>query len=365
MQIARQNTEQLSIGSGAEVFERMCSFSSSCVQGGQPRAMTEPPGAEVGEDVLQWTTRAAELGEDVLQVGRRSGKASETRVTWALELDEQEEDEQPSPVAAALQILEDEMSGILDENILAGVLTNAVSACSFAVSIADPRTEGISIVAVSKGFEKLTGYSCYEAKGRNFRFLNTGCPLKDSQRTGLRMASMTGRPFSAVLDNRKKNGELFLNFVDLRGLTLATNSTTGEELWFLIGIHADVTDLLETETTQNDMAEAFRSVRQRIGSRLKAIISEANSGFELGSSSSKWSLNVKWKPRKSHDLYASLSVDEFSHERCEESVAPVHSAALKHEDAHSLTSSLFGGIMLASATVLISGLLWRRTCSAR
>lgn len=41
----------------------------------------------------------------------------------------------------------------------------------------------------------------------------------------LREASVSGAPFTAILPNRKRSGELFLNLLDVRGLTVARTHT--------------------------------------------------------------------------------------------------------------------------------------------
>merc|ERR1712146_87181 len=97
------------------------------------------------------------------------------------------------------------------------------------------------------------------------RFLNQGCDMSPSDLVQIRRVSQTGEPFTAILPNRKKSGELFLNLLDLRGLSVARNPETGEDLWFLIGVQADVTDVEDGEVpvdNWNEMqavADAIRS----------------------------------------------------------------------------------------------------------
>lgn len=174
------------------------------------------------------------------------------------------------------------------------------------------------------------------------------------------MAFKVTRTGTCALHNRKKSGEIFVNFVDIRGLTIATNRTGSEELWFLIGIHADVTDLADTEITREHMTEAFRSVRQRIGTRLKTIISESNADVQVAPNERPWSLNVKWKPRNPRDRFASLPVSETQNTITQTAAFVDADDAVKYEDVHKATSNLRGGIILATCAVLISGLLWRR-----
>jgi len=114
----------------------------------------------------------------------------------------------------------------------------------FSMCVADPSLQDCPLVAVSKGFEDLTGYSTMDALGKNCRFLSFGVPsnLQD-KKTTQRLKSYTevatsGDPFSVTdLDaspptwapsdaadgaayfvrwNRRKDGELFLNLFLLR-----------------------------------------------------------------------------------------------------------------------------------------------------
>jgi PAS domain S-box-containing protein len=102
------------------------------------------------------------------------------------------------------------------ESVIHSAVRDAVVDLDFCVSIVDPRSETEELIAVSGGFEKMTGYSSEEVVGKNCRFLNDGCELQPWQRRGLRVASKTGALFSAVIINRKKSGEFFKNFINVR-----------------------------------------------------------------------------------------------------------------------------------------------------
>jgi len=70
-----------------------------------------------------------------------------------------------------------ELQAICDEVTLS---TAADPLFKYSVCIADPGLEDCPLIAVSKGFEELTGYGVEAAIGRNCRFLNFGVP--DSKR---------------------------------------------------------------------------------------------------------------------------------------------------------------------------------------
>uniref|UniRef100_A0A7S0A9U7 PAS domain-containing protein n=1 Tax=Pyrodinium bahamense TaxID=73915 RepID=A0A7S0A9U7_9DINO len=128
---------------------------------------------------------------------------------------------------------------ILSRMNLDSMVVRSIRNCRFSVSIADPQLPDTPLIAVSEGFCELTGYSQEDVVGQNCRFLNEGCDLKMSDREGLRVASKTGRHFCALLPNRKADGTLFLNLLDIRGLAVGRTSA-GEERWFLIGVQADM-----------------------------------------------------------------------------------------------------------------------------
>lgn len=147
------------------------------------------------------------------------------------------------------------LSKLVDEVLVKKCIKTVIAQCNFMVTIADPRGVDCPLVAVSEEFENVTGFQRSEIIGVNCRFLNQGCDMEPEDLTKLRIASQTGAPFTAVIPNRKKNGELFLNLLDLHGLTVAQNDQTGEDLWFLVGVQADVTHLAEEEIPADHIKE--------------------------------------------------------------------------------------------------------------
>lgn len=149
----------------------------------------------------------------------------------------------------------------------------ATAECRFSVTIGDPRCVDVPLIAVSEEFEAMTGFCREEILGKNCRFLNTGCEL-DLHGQALRESCRTGAPFTALLVNRRKSGEMFLNLLDLRGLTVANNPRTGEELWFLVGIQADVTGVAEANYPKGhlpQLQQVAAAIRERITGGLSAM----------------------------------------------------------------------------------------------
>merc|ERR1719310_1845659 len=94
-----------------------------------------------------------------------------------------------------------------------------MAAGNFFVTIVDPRSPDLDLIAVSEQFEAITDWSTDEVLGHNCRFLNAGSPssLGQEDLVGLRMACQTGESFTTVFTNRRKSGSLFLNALDMRG----------------------------------------------------------------------------------------------------------------------------------------------------
>mmetsp|Transcript_118267 Transcript_118267/g.235563 ORF Transcript_118267/g.235563 Transcript_118267/m.235563 type:complete len:371 (-) Transcript_118267:73-1185(-) len=164
----------------------------------------------------------------------------------------------------------------------------AVEHGNFCVSIADPRANDIPLIAVSKKFETITGYMSSEVLGKNCRFLNAGCSFDPVDLANLRAACVSGAPFTAILENRRKSGELFLNLLDMRGLTVARSPTTGEDLWFLVGIQVDVTDaeMLDVQANLADIHAITNGIRVGLAEELRAlaVAGALQSSFEVSES---------------------------------------------------------------------------------
>eukprot|EP00931_Biecheleriopsis_adriatica_P035071 TRINITY_DN20210_c0_g1_i1.p1 TRINITY_DN20210_c0_g1~~TRINITY_DN20210_c0_g1_i1.p1 ORF type:complete len:670 (+),score=115.72 TRINITY_DN20210_c0_g1_i1:96-2012(+) len=95
------------------------------------------------------------------------------------------------------------------------------------VCICDPLQEDCPIVAVSCGFEALTGYAETDVLGQNCRFLNTprASEVLEEPRAQLRAAAHGERTFLGVLPNVRKDGSYFENClhvssIDVQGRSL-------------------------------------------------------------------------------------------------------------------------------------------------
>jgi PAS domain S-box-containing protein len=164
--------------------------------------------------------------------------------------------------SGASKLMEEVVSDCPIDNKAFSLLAKAafskvVSACKFSVTIADPAQPETPLIAVSTRFEEMTGYSRDEIIGKNCRFLNFDCKMDFDQRSQIRESSQTGKPCMFVLENRRKNGEIFVNLLDMRGLRIAKNTATNEDIWYLVGIQSDVTELVDLAAYEGDAAAAI------------------------------------------------------------------------------------------------------------
>jgi PAS domain-containing protein len=140
--------------------------------------------------------------------------------------------EMPEPRAAAQ---EDQETRTLTAE-LADILTG-VQDVSITIATQDA---DFPLIAVSDGFETLTGYPREDILGRNCRFLNNGADMSDVDRNGIREALAFGSRFTAVIPNRRKDSTPFLNLLDLRTLEVGVSASEGQPVRLFIGIQGEV-----------------------------------------------------------------------------------------------------------------------------
>lgn len=232
-----------------------------------PRGTAGDPAAEEDRDADGMDGECRKLGF-LAQVSGDSN-LSEASTTHSLE-------ELASPQFLSHQCREiDAMaSRVVDEASIRDAVLAVVAGGQFCVSIADPREPDVPLIAISEQFETLTGYTREEMVGRNCRILNQGCPSDPVELMLLRSACESGASYTAVLVNRRKSGDLFFNLLSLRGLTVARNPCTGQELWFLVGLQADVTNAHLPEVQEDQLQkvqEAAACIRAKLTEELSAM----------------------------------------------------------------------------------------------
>lgn len=168
----------------------------------------------------------------------------------------------------------------VEVGLLETAICTVVSECNFSVSVADPCSLDSDLIAVSEGFVKTTGYQREEVIGENCRFLNEACPMPPEQRLKLKLSAETGAPFVAVLINRRKGGEPFLNLVDIRGLVIARNQVTKTDIWVAIAVQMDITRMERNKLPENHFM-IHTQVANRIRKRLLKNVSQLGLGGTL------------------------------------------------------------------------------------
>mmetsp|Transcript_15872 Transcript_15872/g.37488 ORF Transcript_15872/g.37488 Transcript_15872/m.37488 type:complete len:335 (+) Transcript_15872:120-1124(+) len=162
---------------------------------------------------------------------------------------------------------------VVRESSIRQAINAAVADGQVSVTVADPRSTDDVLIAISEQFETMTGFARQEILGKNCRFLNAGCNVNQTDLVRLRSAVETGEPYTGLLENRRKSGELFWNLLDMCGLTVARNPFNGDELWFLVGIQADVSSLDEVELQQakDQLHHVANDIRARLADQLSAL----------------------------------------------------------------------------------------------
>jgi diguanylate cyclase (GGDEF)-like protein/PAS domain S-box-containing protein len=111
----------------------------------------------------------------------------------------------------------------------------ALHASSNGILITACRNHEHPIEYVNPAFERITGYSAAEVNGRDPRFM-AAPGMDDNEREQLRKAIAERRPLNVVFRNRRKNGEVFWN-----DLNITPVADEHGEVTHFIGIVNDVT----------------------------------------------------------------------------------------------------------------------------
>eukprot|EP00933_Yihiella_yeosuensis_P037390 TRINITY_DN31308_c1_g1_i1.p1 TRINITY_DN31308_c1_g1~~TRINITY_DN31308_c1_g1_i1.p1 ORF type:complete len:387 (+),score=51.92 TRINITY_DN31308_c1_g1_i1:71-1162(+) len=122
-----------------------------------------------------------------------------------------------------------------EEALLEDLICRLVRRMEVPVCMASPDKPDCPLVAVSDGFEELTGYKESDILGSNCRFLNRSRSeqISEETRKQLREASQGKRTFVGVLPNARSDGSTFENLlhlspIDIRGRT------------FIVGVQMEV-----------------------------------------------------------------------------------------------------------------------------
>jgi len=167
----------------------------------------------------------------------------------------------------------------------------AMAKHEWSVAIADPQLEDCPLVAVSRGFEKLTGYGMTDIVGRNCRFLSFGVPekLRDATTTqrlkDYTMLACSGDPFSVELAmpppwapesidgasffarwNNTKDGKLFLNVFLLRQIWVGDRT-------YIVALQTSMPETFKEPSKEQmqQMNKLFRTLGQSLNAQMDSI----------------------------------------------------------------------------------------------
>jgi PAS domain S-box-containing protein len=141
-----------------------------------------------------------------------------------------------------------------DNGIIPTILTQILDNCVNGVTLADPDLPDSPIVYANMAFERMTGYAQGDIVGRNCRFLQ-GDDRDQPGRRILREALARREPVEVALRNYRKNGDVFVNRLNVRPL----RCPKGNVMYFL-GVQYDVTEILRAEEEIGRLGERLRLI---------------------------------------------------------------------------------------------------------
>jgi len=175
--------------------------------------------------------------------------------------------EEPNPQDQHTDDLETEYLTAELANILDGVEDISITIAS--------AEDDFPLIAVSSGFERLTGYAAEDIVGRNCRFLNTGSEMEPADRMGIRTALATGARFTTVVPNLRKDLSPFLNLLDLRTLEIGTQRLSGAPVRVVVGIQGEVDAGRNSSHWRAELpgltARVREKIRQKLGERTRIL----------------------------------------------------------------------------------------------
>mmetsp|Transcript_7545 Transcript_7545/g.12348 ORF Transcript_7545/g.12348 Transcript_7545/m.12348 type:complete len:617 (-) Transcript_7545:171-2021(-) len=170
-----------------------------------------------------------------------------------------------------------EQIGIMDlKDIFGMLLTNARN---LSVTVASVHGDN-SLLAVSDGFRRLTGYRRRDVIGHNCRFLNKG-GMSDKDRADIRQALKMGEHFCAVLPNFRADGTPFDNLLDLRTLEVGIDGK-GAPVRYIVGIQAEITH----KQRPNKWRRELPALSQVLQCNLAIILQALQNEFQISDGTS-------------------------------------------------------------------------------
>lgn len=177
---------------------------------------------------------------------------------------------QRGPVSAGLR---QDLAAKLAQNLINVIAGTSIRGSTTSITIADPGLFDCPLVAVSEGFEQITGYRQEEIVGRNCRFLNEGCTVDEDIRFEMRKCVNFGNQFLCVLNNRTRQGVPFRNLLHMTTMRVGKRA-------FIVGIQCDVTHTDFNQSNKSHVLELQQVVDRIFAANLDAWIGQAASDFQ-------------------------------------------------------------------------------------
>lgn len=159
-----------------------------------------------------------------------------------------------------------------DADARLGLLLQVLDQARSHLTIADLNAPDQALIYVSRGFEKLTGYTYEEVVGRNCRFLQNDDREQRAIRT-IAEAIQAGEDTTVVLRNYTKAGDLFWNELHLSYVTDANGRPR-----YAVGVQNDVTTRVKLETQLQQAVSETVSDAAWFTDAIMSKLSRLNSG---------------------------------------------------------------------------------------
>eukprot|EP00931_Biecheleriopsis_adriatica_P037868 TRINITY_DN21718_c0_g1_i1.p1 TRINITY_DN21718_c0_g1~~TRINITY_DN21718_c0_g1_i1.p1 ORF type:complete len:418 (-),score=64.79 TRINITY_DN21718_c0_g1_i1:117-1343(-) len=191
----------------------------------------------------------------------------------------------------------DELQGGVSP-LLRAVLS-AVGRCNSSLAVATPGGSGLT--AVSQKLAGITGYTCEALLSFGARDCPalTHCLDDEGLQEAFHRALNTGANFVSLFVSRRHSGDLFLNLVHVRGLTLASAGAdeSGEgDFWILLMAFADVTGW-DRQHLPKDHSKRLDKLARRINKYVQKEMAGhgVQSAFDYSGASLQLMSKAKWK----------------------------------------------------------------------
>ena len=173
------------------------------------------------------------------------------------------------------------------------------------IVISDANTPDLPIVFVNPAFESMTGYSTAEVMNRNCRFLQ----LPDThteEKALLRETIADGKACTVILQNRRKDGSLFWNEVNISPI-----HDPGGKIIYFVGLLKDVSSRMELEQQLQIEKQSLQEANRKL--EMLVIRDELTGVYNRMFFDSQFDLQWKMAARNKESIaLLFIDIDHFS-----------------------------------------------------